>query len=106
MGTIDFAAVKKLVTMRHALIAIGVIAGTWKGEQFRSKCPIHNSSTKGNKTFSANVRLGKYHCFKCKSFGDALDLYVACTPGATVHTAAIELCHVAGVEIPYKSKGK
>ena len=45
-----------------------------RGEQWRGPCPVHGSRDPRSRSFSVNVRLGRYHCFRCGTRGHALEL--------------------------------
>jgi DNA primase len=44
--------------------------------------------------------MGRYHCFGCGSRGHALELWSA-VHGMSLHAAAVELCPLLGLEIPW-----
>jgi hypothetical protein len=54
-------------------------------------------------SFSVNVQRDTYECFKCGSLGNQLDLWAAVTK-TDLHTAAIDLCEKAHVDIPWIRK--
>jgi len=54
----------------------------------------------GSRSFSVNVRLGRYRCFRCGSHGNALELWAA-VHHLSVYAAAVDLCQQLGLEIPW-----
>ena len=46
-----------------------------RGDQWRGPCPVHGSRSPGSRSFSVNVRLGRYHGFRSGSHGNALELW-------------------------------
>ena len=70
----------------------------------RGPCPVHHSASPSGRSFSANLRLHIYRCFKFGSAGNHLDLYAAAT-GRGLFEAAIELCERLNREIPWMLEG-
>lgn len=74
-----------------------------RGDQWRGPCPVHGSRNPRSRSFSVNVRLGRYQCFGCGSRGHALELWSA-VHGSSVYAATVELCQLLGVEIPWVTR--
>lgn len=73
---------------------------TWQcGDQVRGPCPVHRSTSKKGRSFSANLRRGIWNCFKCGSHGNAVDLF-ARVRQLSPYRAAIELCRELQMEVP------
>jgi len=89
--------------MAQVLELIGFVAHQSSGDQLRGPCPVHGSSSSKSRSFSANVQRHTYQCFKCGSLGNQLDLWAAVTK-TDLHTAAIDLCEKAHVDIPWIRK--
>ena len=45
---------------------------TPKGNEIKANCPFHCEDTKANKSFSANIVTGKYHCHSCDASGNSI----------------------------------
>ena len=100
MPGIRFAEVRARVTMAEVLGLVGFVPRETSGDQVRGPCPVHHSASPSGRSFSANLRLHIYRCFKCGSSGNHLDLYAAVT-GRGLFEAAIELCERLDREIPW-----
>jgi hypothetical protein len=100
MPGIRFAEVRARVTMAEVLGLIGVVPRETAGAQVRGPCPVHHSATPSSRSFSANLRLHIYRCFKCGSSGNHLDLYASAT-GLSLFEAAVKLCEQLGREVPW-----
>jgi DNA primase len=100
MPGIRFAEVRAKVTMAEVLRLVGFVPHETAGDQVRGPCPVHRSASPSGRSFSANLGLHIYRCFKCGSSGNHLDLYAAVT-GRGLFEAAIELCERLGHEIPW-----
>jgi DNA primase len=104
MPGIRFAEVRARVTMAEVLGLAGFVPRETSGDQVRGPCPVHHSASPSGRSFSANLRLHIYRCFKCGSSGNHLDLYAAAT-GRGLFEAAIELCERLDREIPWMLEG-
>ena len=100
MPGIRFAEVRSRVTMAEVLSLLGFVPCERSGDQVRGPCPVHHSVTPSGRSFSANLRLHIYRCFKCGSSGNHLDLYAAAT-GLSLFEAAVTLCEQLHQEIPW-----
>jgi DNA primase len=100
MPGIRFAEVRSTVTMAEVLGLVGFVPRESSGDQVRGPCPVHHSSSPSGRSFSVNLRLHIYRCFKCGSSGNHLDLYAA-TTGRGLFEATIELCERLNREIPW-----
>ncbi|MCH8840100.1 MAG: transposase [Planctomycetes bacterium] len=96
---IDFRAVRAQVSMQQVLDLLNFVAATVSGDQVRGGCPVHGSTSRQSRSFSANLAKHAYRCFKCHSQGNPLDLWAAAT-NQTVYNAATDLCHKLHLEIP------
>ena len=104
MPGIRFAEVRARVTMAEVLGLVGFVPCETSGDQVRGPCPVHHSASPSGRSFSANLRLQIYRCFKCGSSGNHLDLYAAVT-GRSLFEATIELCERLGRDIPWMLDG-
>jgi DNA primase len=97
---IDFRAVRERTAMTQVLALIGFEPQTTSGAVLRGRCPIHRSSTPRNRSFSVQLERKLYHCFRCGSAGNHLDLYAAVTQQDLYH-AALDLCAKLLVPVPW-----
>jgi DNA primase len=100
MPGIRFAEVRARVTMSEVLGLVGFIPCETSGDQVRGPCPVHRSATPSGRSFSANLRLHIYRCFKCGAAGNQLDLYASVT-GLSLFAATVELCERLHREVPW-----
>jgi DNA primase len=100
MPGVDFRLLRERISMWEVLRQLQFEATVRRGDQLRGPCPVHGSRNRRSRSFSVNVRLGRYQCFVCGSWGHALELYSA-VRGVNLHAAAVELCQVLGVEVPW-----
>ena len=103
MPGIDFGLLRERITMRDVLQLLQFEPIVRRGEQWRGPCPVHGSRDPRSCSFSVNVRLGRYHCFRCGTRGHALELWSA-VHGISVRAAALELCPLLGLEIPWVTR--
>lgn len=100
MAGVDFRALRAAVSMREVLQLIGFVPAQACRQQLRGPCPVHGSGSKSNRTFSVNLQANVYHCFKCGSAGNQLDLYAAVTK-MSLFEAAIDLCEKLNRPTPW-----
>jgi DNA primase len=100
MPGIRFAEVRARVTMAEVLGLIGFVPCETSGDQVRGPCPVHRSATPAGRSFSANLRLHIYRCFKYGSSGNHLDLFASVT-GLSLFEAAVALCERLHREVPW-----
>jgi DNA primase len=103
MPGVDFQLLRERISMAEVLRLLQFEATVRRGDQWRGPCPVHGSQNPRSRSFSVNVRLGRYHCFSCGSQGNALELWSA-VRGVSVYAAAVELCTSLGVEIPWLTR--
>src|SRR5262249_9482678 len=84
---------------QYLLELLGFRAGRILGDQVRGACPIHGSTSRRSRSFSATLRKNTYQCFKCGSAGTQLDLWAAATY-QSIYDAAVDLCGKLHVEVP------
>ena len=104
MPTLDFAKVRKLITMKDVLEQIRYVPAFSVGEQVRGSCPLHESSSRKSRSFSAHLTKNAFQCFKCGAKGNHLDLWAAFTR-QPLYEATLKLCNLCHVEIPGKGSG-
>ncbi len=103
MPGVNFRLLRERITMRDVLRQLQFEATVRRGDQWRGPCPVHGAHTPRSCSFSVNVRLGRYRCFVCGSRGHALELWSA-VRGISLHAAAVELCQLFGVEVPWVTR--
>ncbi|MBC8871755.1 MAG: hypothetical protein H8E44_20195 [Planctomycetes bacterium] len=103
MPGLDFQLVREQVAMRDVLQLLQFEAVFRRGDQWRGPCPVHGSRSPRSRSFSVDVRLGRYHCFSCGSRGNTLELWAAVND-KSVFAAAVELCELLRVEIPWVTR--
>ena len=103
MPGVDFQLLRERITMREVLRLLQFEPTVQRGDQWRGPSPVHGSRNPRSRSFSVNVRLGRYHCFGCGSQGHALELWSA-VRGLSMYAAALELCPLLGVEIPWVTR--
>jgi DNA primase len=99
MPGIRFAGVRATVTMAEVLGLVGFVPRETSGDRVCGPCPVHHSTSPSGRSFSVNLRLCIYMCFKCGSCGNHPDPYAAAT-GRGLFEAAVELCQQLGRDIP------
>jgi DNA primase len=100
MAGVNFELVRRRVSMADVLCLLRFEPTSVRGDQLRGQCPVHGSSSGRSRSFSVNLRLGRYQCFGCGSRGNALELWAAVRK-MSVYAAAVELCRSLDVEIPW-----
>jgi DNA primase len=97
MPGIDYRQLRQQITMREVLDLIG-FQPTWRrGPQLRGACPIPGCSSASDRSFSVHLTRQVYHCFACRSRGNALDLWAAIRD-LPIHQAAMDLCQVTKLD--------
>jgi len=71
----------------------------------RGRCPVHCSTAPRSRSFSVDRRRNCFQCFSCGAKGNQLDLF-AQTRKLDLYPAAIELCRLVGIDVPYLSNGE
>ena len=100
--SIDFAAVRALVTLAEVLALLNYVPKRTRGTQQRGPCPVHGSENPTrSQSFSADLAHNMCRCFKCGFGGNALDLWAAVT-GHNIYHAATDLCQRLGRPVPTK----
>ena len=103
MPGIDFQLLRERIAMREVLELLQFEAIARRGDQWRGPCPVHGSRNPKSRSFSVNVRFGRYYCFRCGSRGHALELWSA-VRGLSLYAAAVELCELLGLATPWVTR--
>ncbi len=104
MPGIHFAEARSKIALADVLDLLGFAPCESSGDQVRGPCPVHHSSSPSSRSFSANLKLHIYRCFKCGSCGNQLDLYAAAT-GLSLFEATVALCGQLHREVPWMPTG-
>jgi len=100
MPGIDFGRLRREITMEQVLTLLRFEPSQRTGDQWYGACPLHQSTPGRQRHFSVNVAIGRYHCHKCHSQGNQLELWSAFTK-KKLPPAMIDLCRALGREIPW-----
>jgi len=101
MPTIDFAVLRRRISMEQVLTLLAFEPTSQLGQRVRGPCPLHESPRAGSRDFSAHLGKCRYRCFRCGAAGNQLDLWAAAQRIDT-HPAAIDLCRRLGIDIPWR----
>lgn len=97
MPGIDFAYVRKRVSILDVLALLESRPIRCVGYRLRGPCPFACSPS--NRDFMAYLDTNRYHCFRCRRSGNAIELWAAARR-LTFYAAARDLCHRLGIEPP------
>lgn len=100
MAGVDFHALRNEITMEQVLNRIGFEPSSRSGDQLHGPCPVHGSSSPQSRSFSVNLKSGRYYCHKCHSQGNQLELWAA-VYHQSIYDAALDLCRTLGRETPW-----
>lgn len=100
MPGIDYRQLRSRIRMRQVLDLIGFQPSSCHGPQLRGPCPIPGCCSASPGAFSVHLTRQVYHCFACRSHGNALDLWAA-VRGLPLHEAALDLCRVTNLDPPW-----
>ena len=97
MPGVDFSVLRREITMQQVLDLVDFHATSRNGDQLHGPCPVHGSRSTGSRVFSVNLSRGRYHCHKCESHGNQLELWSAVRK-LSLYDAAVDLCGLLGRE--------
>lgn len=100
MPGIDFHLLRQEITMQQVLNLIDFQPTSRVGSQLHGPCPVHGSSSPRSRSLSVNLALGRYHCHKCGSQGNPLELWAAIKQ-MSLYNASIDLCRALGRDVPW-----
>lgn len=103
MPGVDFNVVRQLASMEDVLRLLQFQPTSRRGDALRGPCPVHRPEDGRSRSFSVNLRLGRYQCFRCGSRGNALELWAA-AQGLGIYEAAVNLCEALRIEVPWKRR--
>jgi DNA primase len=101
MPAIDFAEVRRRVSMRQVLALLNFQPSHRRGSCLRGPCPIHHSTTSRSRVFWVDLSTHRYRCFRCGSAGRQIDLWAA-VHDLPPNTAAEDLCNRLGLPVPWR----
>lgn len=105
MSGIDYRELRRRITIREVLDLLGFQSTSCRGDQLRGPCPIPGCSSTSDRSFSVHLARQVYHCFACHSRGNALDLWAA-VRGLPSYEAAMDLCQVMMLRLPWQSSSR
>ena len=100
MAGVDFDTLRSEIPMEQVLNQLGFQPSSRSADQWHGPCPVHGSSSPQSRSFSVNLKSGRYHCHKCHSHGNQLELWAA-VHQLSIYDAALDLCRTLGHEIPW-----
>lgn len=103
MASIDFSILRREIGILAVLNLLGFVPLQRRGSQVRGPCPVHEPRSARSRSFSAHLERNAYHCFRCGSHGNQLDLWAAATR-QPLYQAAIDLCETLHQPIPRLSR--
>jgi DNA primase len=103
IGPLDYAAIRRQIPIRRVLELLNWEPTVHRGGYCRGPCPFCRSSpgrTSGRPrqehSLSVETQRNLFHCFRCHSGGNQLDLWAAAT-GQPLYAATLDLCRRLGV---------
>jgi DNA primase len=105
MPGLDYLQLRRQITMREVLDLLGFQPTSRHGPQLRGPCPIPDCSSASRRSFSVHLARQVYHCFACRSHGNALDLWAAAR-GLSLAHAALDLCCITDIAPPRLSAAR
>ena len=99
---VDFAAVKRAVSLEAVLRHYQVSGLRQRREQLQGRCPIHAGQR--DDSFRAHLAKNMFQCFACQARGNVLD-FVAAMEKCSIREAALRLQHWFGVTPPSDASG-
>ena len=99
MPGIDYGAIRRDIPILEALVALGWEPTRRAGSQARGDCPVCGAS----RCFAVAIDKNRYHCHRCRSAGNTLELWMAAR-NLDLYPAAVDLCETLGRPIPTISR--
>ena len=97
MAGIDFAYVRKHVSILDVLALLEFRPVRCIGDHLRGPCPF--ACSQSDKNFVAYLNTNRYHCFHCRRWGNAIELW-ADIRRLTFYKAAQDLCRRLSIQPP------
>jgi hypothetical protein len=95
VSQLDYAAIRKQISIRRVLRLLDWEPARHRGHQWRGVCPLcctQAHSKELQRPFSVHVSRDLFRCFRCHSSGNQLDLWAVAT-GLPLFLATLNLCH-------------
>ncbi len=86
---VDFAEVRRVVTMAMLVDHYGIDWLRKTGDELRGRCPIH-AQAKGERAFHISLEKNVFNCFSCGAKGSQIDFCMA-MEGISVRAAALKM---------------
>ena len=100
MPLIDLRQARAETPLAVVLELLGWRERERRGAQVRGPCPVHKSSSRESRSFSAHLGRNVWRCFVCEAQGNALDLWARAT-GQELYPAVLELYRQRGQAVPW-----
>lgn len=100
---LNFARLRELVSISQVLEHFNWQPKNRTGDQWRGGCPLHEETDAKSDAFAVHTRKNVYCCHRCKSRGNALDLWIALS-GKPILAAAWELVETFDLKPPLLGK--
>jgi len=100
---VDFSRVRAEITMVQVLDLLGFWPSKRSGVQRYGPCPLHDSSSRRCRWFSADVPSGRYDCQGCRCRANPLELWARLgrTSRSPLYRAAADLCYRLRRDVPW-----
>jgi DNA primase len=105
MPAIDYRRARAVLPIAEVLALTGYTPRWRRGPQLRGPCPVHGSRSATSRVFAVHLGKNLYHCFRCGSGGNALDLWAALRR-LPLHAAVIDLCQRLDQPVPLLEQAK
>ena len=105
MPAIDYRRARVALRLARVLELIGYQPRWRRGPQVRGPCPVHGSDSATSRVFSAHLGKDLWHCFRCGSGGNALDLWAALRR-LPLHAAVRDLCGRLHEPVPWLERAQ
>lgn len=99
MPSVDFAEVKRLISLEEYMTYLGWKACRNEPTACRGACPLHKSENPKTRCLAVNFHRRVWFCHKCQIGGDVIDLHAG-IHNLDIHAAAVDLCRLFQVSAP------
>jgi DNA primase len=103
MPLLDFRRARQEIRLGWVLQLLGWHEHERIGAQVRGVCPLHGSTSRRSRSFTAHLERGVWQCFRCGASGNALELWAQVT-GQGVYRAVLDLYARLGRSVPRLSR--
>lgn len=100
MPGIDYPRARAEIRLADVLALIGYRPRARHGLQWRGPCPVHGSRSATSRCFAAHLGKNLFHCFRCGTGGNAVDLWVALSR-LPLCAAVVDLCNRLHQPVPW-----